>query len=201
VNAVDRNGKEFSIFVAWESTNVPTKTQILVAAHIAAAFRRAGVKDVSVYWLGGSTRPPLFSKTGDAAVVLRFTNADLGKGTFGVTMPLRQPSQSAWVTSKAEVSVAPATAAGLSGERLFNYLVNVGAQEAGHGSGAFPQYNQDAAGWGSGERGTLMQGPVQSIVEWAAKLLDFSKEDAEALAKHLVKVTDQTNPATGETQK
>gem|GEM_PF-6411028 len=201
VTAVDRNGKEFSIFVGWESTNVPTKTQILVAAHIAAAFRRAGVKDVSVYWLGGSIRPPLFSKTGDSAVVLRFTNADLGKGLFGLTMPLRQPGQSASVTSKAEVSVAPATEAGLSGERLFNYLVNVGAHEAGHGSGAFPQYNQDAAGWGSGERGTLMQGPVQSIVEWAAKLLDFSKEDAEALAKHLVKVTDQTNPATGETQK
>ena len=201
--AVDPSGRELSILFDFSRAQVPEKVQIEVATIVRQVLIRAGVKEVSVYFAGGSTTPNFFSRffsrPGNVFVSVRFVNTSLGKGVFGYTRRLRQGDESRWVSSVATVTVNPQAEGkellAADSRRLVTYLANVAVHEVGHASGALTEYNADALR-GGGEAGTVMGRPP-SLEYLTLKILEFSQTDAVLLQKHLNEQTSESNPRTG----
>ena len=173
---IDPTGETINLVFDFSGTDLDMRQRILIARGIKARFVNAGVKDVKVHFKGGLFKGNDKGGT-DATVNLKFVTGDVGGArTFGIT-PGNPPGN----TSEISLSQAP------SGETaMLNFLINVGAHEAGHGSQALPQFNMDAAPVGSilhpvgAERGSVMETNVPAGALGAGPR-EFSASDAKLL--------------------
>jgi hypothetical protein len=124
-------------------------------------------------------------------------------GMFGITPGAPFPGTKWWASKTGFITLRPhdppnqeATAKiRQTSTSLTNYGINVGSHEAGHASGALPQYAADSLK-NTAEPGTVMETNVP-LEELLKAIREFSVQDAQDLAKHLNKVTSETNPVTG----
>ena len=175
---IDPDGEDLKIVYDFSRSNLPNQAQVRIASGVAGAFRRAGVKNVQVFFEGSGLSPTKKQKS-DRIVKLTFSAKEIksptGKPVYGVT---------GFLDNEAVVSTASAPE-GDSGE---TFLINVGAHEAGHASGALNQYAFDAdpslSLYRAAEPGTVMESHL-SPEEFAAFLRNFSQEDASSLQEAL----------------
>jgi len=176
---VDPNGEDLKLVFDFRGSGIPAKQQTQVVVGIRRRFANAGVRNVQLFRQGGSTRPRV-SKATDRVVVVRFTDKNLKEGriVFGKNKP---PSN---------VVVVSTAHAPEDEQARTNFLINVGSHEAGHGTRALPQYDNDQFPQGSmlnptgAEAGSVMEQGVDAET-LGAEVREFSEEDAEDLREGL----------------
>ncbi len=176
---LDPNGEDLKLVFDFRNTQISAKQQLAVEIGIRQRFTNAGVRNVQLSSVGGSIHPRV-SKPTDRVVILEFTDQALKKDrtVFGKNNP---PS------NRATVSTANAPE---GGEAESNFLINVGAHEAGHASSALPKYDNDEFPLGSmlnpegAARGSVMEQGVPAVT-LGVKVREFSQEDAKDLQEKL----------------
>jgi RHS repeat-associated protein len=172
---VDPNGEDLMIVYDFSKSGLSQREQLQMMVGVRETFVKAGVENVHSYAAEG--RQPTASKSTDVIQKVIVTSESLallgGREAFGITNTILNHDS------------AVSTKSAPQGEQAkINFLVNVGAHEVGHGTGALPQYNFDGAGGPQGEKGTVMQ--QESDAEaLGTQRVEFSPEDAEALRKKL----------------
>ncbi len=175
----DPNGEDLKLVFDFRDSGLSDRQQTRVTVGIRQRFTNAGVHNVQLFSGGGSVKP-VVSKPTDRVVVLKFTSENLNEDrpVFGKNRP---PSNQATVST----FHAPE-----GDEAKTNFLVNVGAHEAGHATRALTQYDNDQFSTGTfinpegAEPGSVMEQGV-SAEGRGAELREFSEEDAEKLRKAL----------------
>ena len=185
---VDPDGEDLKIVYDFSQSDLSVKQQTAIARGIRMRFKNAGVKRVQTF-LDPKMRPPKDRVSTDRTIKLTFTTKSLDKGKNAVMG--KRPNYS---TNAAIVSLAPA--GGLDSNQKIIYGINIGSHEAGHASGALPQYDGDAFPPGSilnpspAEAGFVMQQGVAVEIQGSG-VRDFSPGDSEDLQNAL-------NPVEGE---
>lgn len=170
---------EIAIVSDFEDSTLSPRQQALVIQGIRAAYKRAGIKDVQVFFSTDKNRPEANPSGGPGAVVDLSYRTTLEGGGFGGWTPSNR---------EASVSVESANWAGVPEGRL-NMLINVGAHESAHGLGALPEYMWDSLpGYPRGMSGYIMEQVNATPAE--AKLLgqkqrDFHPDDAVMMQQRL----------------